>query len=364
MVNFKKPLFSINFASIMNFWKDINKPIFSLSPMEDVTDTVFREIILSVSNPELLHILFSEFTSVDAIAYNPEFNLNNRLKINNSELQLVNQTGTKLVAQIWGSDPEKFRESARLIEKYAAFNGIDINMGCPVKKVVKNRTCSALILFPELAREIIEATKEGTNLPVSIKTRIGFNEPITEKWIGNLLETKPAAITVHGRIQKMMSNGSADWNEIKKAVDLRNKMKSETLILGNGDVYDIQSAYDKINQFRVDGIMVGRGIFMDPFLFNDKNFPRTRVNKFNLMINHINLFRSTWGDIKNPAILKKFFKVYINNFPGASALRQQLMETNTYKEMDDLINSIEFNQTISSILAARIKSFSDSPSIA
>jgi len=316
-----------------NFWQQVSHPIIALAPMEDVTDTVFREVIRSVSEADVLNVLFTEFTSTDGLCNEiGRRNVSSRLVVSNSEREWLNRTNTKLVAQIWGSDPEKFRQSARLISEMGRFDGIDINMGCPVKKVVKNKSCSALINYPELAREIIVATKEGTHLPVSVKTRIGFNAVITEKWIGNLLDENPAAITIHGRTQKMLSTGNAMWDEIGKAVQLRNERKSETLILGNGDVDSYSKAMQHVADFGVDGVMIGTGVFKNPWMFN-KSLPEiTMEMRIALLTKHITLYDETWGKTQNFNVLKRFFKIYLNGFEGAAHWRDQLMHTNSCDE--------------------------------
>src|SRR5512133_1869676 len=154
-----------------NFWQTLTKPIIALAPMEDVTDTVFREVVLSVSDADALNVVFTEFTSTDGLCHEKgRPKVIERLLVNASEMQVLKSRNTKLVAQIWGSDPEKFRQSAKLITDINLFDGIDINMGCPVKKVVKNKSCANLINFPDLAKEIIYATTEATHLPVSVKT--------------------------------------------------------------------------------------------------------------------------------------------------------------------------------------------------
>ena len=316
-----------------NFWRQVSLPIIALAPMEDVTDTVFREVIRSVSDPEALNVLFTEFTSTDGLCNEiGRKNVSSRLVVSDSEREWLNRTNTKLVAQIWGSDPQKFRESAQLISELGQFDGIDINMGCPVKKVVKNKSCSALINYPELAREIIVATKAGTDLPVSVKTRLGFNEVITEKWIGNLLDENPAAITIHGRTQKMQSEGEAMWDEIGKAVQLRNERNSDTLILGNGDVDSYSKALQHVSDFGVDGVMVGTGVFRNPWMFN-KSLPKiTMEMRIALLTKHITLYDVTWGKKQNYNVLKRFFKIYLNGFEGAAHWRDQLMHTKSCDE--------------------------------
>lgn len=326
-----------------NFWKDLKKPVFTLAPMEDVTDTVFREIVMSVSNPEYLNVLFSEFTSTDGLCHEiggPR--VKHRLQIIDSERALLKKNNVKIVAQIWGTKPDKFYEATKLICKDGEFDGIDINMGCPVKKIVKQGGCSALINQPELAQEIIHATQEASNIPVSVKTRIGIKEAITENWISNLLETKPAVITIHGRTQKQQSDGLADWNEVKKAIPLRDQISPETLIHGNGDVYSIEEGLQKVNELGVDGVMIGRGIFHNPWFFNKSVTDKTPEERLNLLWKHAKLFTQTWENYKNFAILKRFFKIYTSDFYGAANIRASLMETNSLDDVRNILEECEF----------------------
>ena len=326
-----------------NFWKDLKKPVFTLAPMEDVTDTVFREIVLQVSDPDCLHVLFSEFTSTDGLCHEiggPK--VKHRLQISESEKRLLKKKNVKIVAQIWGTKPEKFYEAAKIICDERQFDGIDINMGCPVKKIVKQGGCSALINQPDLAKEIIYATQEASNIPVSVKTRIGIKEVITEKWISNLLETKPAVITIHGRTQKQQSEGLADWNEVKKAIVLRDQLNPDTLIHGNGDVYSIEEGLNKVEEFEVDGVMIGRGIFQNPWFFNKTIKNTTPEERLNLLWKHALLFTQTWVNEKNFAILKRFFKIYTSDFYGAASIRANLMETNSIEDVRNILEECEY----------------------
>jgi len=326
---------------MLDFWQSLQKPIIALAPMEDVTDTVFREVIRSVSEPDALHVMFTEFTSTDGLCNKKgrEF-VATRLVVNETERRLLKATNTKLVAQIWGSDPAKFHESAKLISDMRLFDGIDINMGCPVKKVVKNHSCSDLINHPDVAKEIIIATREGTNLPVSVKTRIGFNSIVTEEWIGELLEVHPAAITIHGRTRAMMSNGLALWDEIGKAVQLRNRSNSSTLILGNGDVDSHATALARVRDFGVDGVMVGTGIFKNPWMFNAAEKEISMQMRIDLLVKHITLYDHTWKDKGNFNVLKRFFKIYFNGFEGAAHWRDQLMHCKNCGEALEVIKRI------------------------
>lgn len=326
---------------MLDFWQSLQKPIIALAPMEDVTDTVFREVIRSVSEADALHVMFTEFTSTDGLCNKKgqEF-VATRLVVTETERDLLKATNTKLVAQIWGSDPQKFHESAKLISDMRLFDGIDINMGCPVKKVVKNHSCSDLINHPDVAKEIIIATREGTNLPVSVKTRIGFSSIVTEEWIGELLEVHPAAITIHGRTRTMMSNGLALWDEIGKAVQLRNQSNSSTLILGNGDVDSHVTALARVRDFGVDGVMVGTGIFKNPWMFNAVEKEISMQMRIDLLVKHITLYDRTWKDKGNFNVLKRFFKIYLNGFEGAAHWRDQLMHCKNCGEALEVIKRI------------------------
>ncbi|MCD4731715.1 MAG: tRNA-dihydrouridine synthase [Bacteroidales bacterium] len=326
-----------------NFWKDLKKPVFTLAPMEDVTDTVFREIVLQVSDPDCLHVLFSEFTSTDGLCHEiggPK--VKHRLQISESEKRLLKKKNVKIVAQIWGTKPEKFYEATKIICDERQFDGIDINMGCPVKKIVKQGGCSALINQPDLAKEIIYATQEASNIPVSVKTRIGIKEVITENWISNLLETKPAVITIHGRTQKQQSEGLADWNEVKKAIVLRDQLNPDTLIHGNGDVYSIKEGLNKVKEFGVDGVMIGRGIFQNPWFFNKIVTNKTPEERLSILWQHALLFTQTWLNDKNFAILKRFFKIYTSDFYGAASIRANLMETNSLEDVKKVLEKCEY----------------------
>lgn len=323
-----------------NFWKQLPKPTFILAPMEDVTDTAFRELILQISNPATLHVLFTEFTSVEGMAHPiGRKKVTERLIVSKNERALLKATGVKLVAQIWGKTPENFKSAAEYICEAYDFDGIDINMGCPVKNVVKNGACSALIGIPELAKEIVLATKEGSKIPVSVKTRTGIREHITEEWMETLISVDPAALTLHGRTQKMQSEKPADWDEIAKAVAIKNRLAPEIPFYGNGDIFTFQQGLDYTERYGVDGVMIGRGIFQDPWFFNKQVITPTEQERMQTLINHVQIFDHNWHDIKNFNILKRFFKIYVRDFNGASALRAQLMETRNANDVYKLLET-------------------------
>ncbi len=322
------------------FWQDLKKPIFVLAPMEDVTDTVFRRIVASCGRPD---VFFTEFTSVDGLFSEGYDYVSKRLKHTPEEYPLI--------AQIWGAKPENYYKAGKLLVEMG-FSGIDINMGCPVKDVVKLGVCSALIKNKPLAKEIIQATKEGAgDLPVSVKTRIGFNDIQIEEWLGFLLDLDLDALTVHGRTAKEQSKVPAHWDEIAKAVLLRNEKKVNTVIIGNGDIVSREDALKKVEETGVDGVMIGRGIFHDPWLFNSSHHGDdvTFAEKLSKLKEHIELFESTWGKDKHYPILKKFFKCYISNTPNASELRTELITLNDSSEVLAKIDIILSNPTQTSI---------------
>jgi tRNA-dihydrouridine synthase len=331
-----------------NFWAQLPKPIFTLAPMEDVTDTVFREIIADLSNPKYLQVLFTEFTSVDGMNHPVgKIRVGERLIVNSSERKLLQEKNIRLVAQIWGTRPDLFFKVTREITQEYDFDGIDINMGCPVKNIVKNGACSALINEPSLAKEIIMATKEATHLPVSVKTRTGIKAPITESWIATLMETKPAAVILHGRVQKQQSEGFADWNEIAKGAQIRNQLSPETIFLGNGDVMSVAQGIEYTEKYGLDGVMIGRGIFHNPWFFNPGSLYPEKSEKLNQLLKHTRLFEKTWGDKKNINILKRFYKIYTHEFQGAASLRASLMEAKTYDDVYEIIKNEHLSMPVS-----------------
>lgn len=312
-----------------NFWKSLPKPCTVLAPMDDVTDNVFRQVVLSTARPD---VFFTEFSNVDGLVHGA----------NGIPLRKLDYTSDQhpIVAQIWGNIPENFEKAAKIVNELG-FDGIDINMGCPVRDVVKKGCGSGLIGNYELVKNIIKSTKKGSGgLPVSVKTRLGINRNISDEWIKFLLKQNLACITIHGRIAKQMSQGEADWMEIGKICRLREKIAPETLIIGNGDVKSFKEVMEKHDMYRVDGVMIGRGVFNNPWVF-DKNNEKTHTNKeyLELLLRHVTLFDRTWGKTKNFAVLKKFFKMYVKDFKGASLVRIKLMQTENATQAKKLVKT-------------------------
>lgn len=320
-----------------NFWTKLKKPIFLLAPMEDVTDTVFRRIIIDCGRP---NVMFTEFTNADGLC-SPKgvTHVAQRLQYKSLERPLV--------AQIWGNHPETFLLASKKVIDLG-FDGLDINMGCPEKNVIKKHAGGGCIQDHALAKELIAATKEGLEgkIPLSVKTRIGFKNIETENWISFLLEQKLTALIVHLRTVKEMSNPPAHWEEMKKIVKIRDEISPETLIFGNGDIQSIKEAREKISLYGIEGVMIGRGVFSNPWVFKE-DFSINNISieeRLALFKKHVNLWYKTWGNTKNFQTLKKYFKIYIQNFTGASDLRTKLMECN---------NKIEIEKTIEHFLLSR-----------
>lgn len=307
-----------------DFLHNLPRPFFVLAPMDDVTDTVFRQIVADCAAPD---VFFTEFVNVDGLQSPGRPHLLKKIRKDS-------QKERPLIAQIWGKTPENYYKTAQeLVEM--GFDGIDINMGCPAKPVVQNGCCSALIENRSLALEIIKATQEGAagKALVSVKTRLGFRT-IDLTWPEFLLQQNLSMLTVHGRTQREMSAVPAHWDLIGEVRHMRDKIAPGTVFVGNGDVESREQGLKLATQYRLDGIMIGRGIFNDPFVFS-KHSPWqtfTKEQRIALFEKHVSLFETTWGDSRPIAPLNKFCKVYINNFDGAKELREQLMDSPSAQE--------------------------------
>lgn len=292
--------------------------------MADVTDAAFRQIIAGYGKPD---IFFTEFVSADGLCSPGR----GKLLVD----FIYGENEHPIVAQIFGGKPENIRQASALC-KELGFDGIDINMGCPDKAVEKQCAGAGMLKNPGLAVKVIRAAKEGGGgLPVSVKTRIGYNtveiDPPTGGWIRTLLAEDLAALTVHLRTRKEMSDVPAHWELMKRIVEIRDKMGKETLIIGNGDVVDLEDAKRKVKETGCDGVMLGRAIFGNPWLFAGK--VPSISEKLLVMVEHTKLFEKMLGRDKNFAIMKKHYKAYVNGFDGAKELRIKLMEAKNAEEV-------------------------------
>jgi len=313
-----------------NFWTNLPKPFFILAPMEAVTDVVFRHVVAKAGRPD---VFFTEFTNTASYC-SPKgiHSTRGRLAFTNDEQPMV--------AQIWGSKPEHFREMAIGL-KELGFMGIDINMGCPDKSVVKGGSGSGLIRSPKLAAEIIAATKEA-GLPVSVKTRLG-DVKVDEwrNWLRHILEQDVVNLTIHLRTRKEMSKVPAHFELIPEIKVLRDEIAPNTLLTINGDILNRQHGLELVEEYGVDGIMIGRGIFANPYAFTAGYTPN-REEILDLLNYHLDLFDKYNEELEPRSFdpLKRFFKIYVREIPGAAELREKLMHTKSTQEVREILATI------------------------
>jgi nifR3 family TIM-barrel protein len=340
----------------LGFWNKVHvkaaavgRPILVLAPMADVTDAAFRRIIAARGKPD---VTWTEFVSADGLARADE-----RGKGKLMRDLLFTDAERPIVAQFFTATPEYMRQAAELAVRLG-FDGIDINMGCPDRGIERQGAGAALIKTPKLARELIRAAKEGAkngtgSLPVSVKTRTGWSVDQLETWLPELLAEEPAVITVHARTRKELSKVPARWQEVRRAVEIRDRVQGaghsnlpkgeRTLIFGNGDVRDSADALAKAGETGADGVMLGRAIFGNPWLFSGRDAHDFTIpgaiasisirERLETLAEHTKLFAELLGDIKNFAIMKKHFKAYVTGWDGAAELRAKLMEANSAEEV-------------------------------
>jgi len=316
----------------LGFWQKLKKPIIVLAPMADVTDPAFRRVIAKYGKPD---VMWTEFVSADGLVRAPEVGKQKLLR------DLIYTEGERpIIAQFFTSNPDHMEQTARLAQELG-FDGIDINMGCPDKSIEKQGAGAAMIKNPKNAREVIRGAMRGAgNLPVSVKTRTGFNTDELDTWLPELLAENPAVVTIHARTRKEMSKVPARWSDVKRAVKIRDDLKSKTLIFGNGDLVDVPDALEKIKESGADGVMLGRAIFGNPWCFDiHSNYGKdiSLQKRLEVLIEHTKAYEELLGDIKSFAIMKKHFKSYIHHFPEAGELRIKLMETSTAEEVEKVI---------------------------
>ncbi|HWC57742.1 MAG TPA: tRNA-dihydrouridine synthase, partial [Candidatus Paceibacterota bacterium] len=341
--------------------REKKKPFFCVAPMADVTDAAFRRMLVKYGKPD---VVWTEFVSANGL-------MSPGREVLQKDL-LYTEGERPIVAQLFSSDPEKMEGAARLCAQLG-FDGIDINMGCPDKTIEKQGAGAAMIKTPQRALEIIAAAKRGApNLPISVKTRVGYNSVQIENWIPLLLSADIAALSVHVRTRKELSLVPAHWELMKKVVELRDWLAPQTVIIGNGDVTSLADAREKAKTSGCDGVMIGRALFGNPWFFDEdrgmvaalpKKQPewirKTFLRKFfdtkrtaaqsriapiapherlMMMIEHCRLFEALLGDVKPFAIMKKHFKAYCNGFAGAKELRVKLMETRSASEVREIVD--------------------------
>ncbi len=314
-----------------------NKKILALSPMDGVTDSPMRQITKKYGQPDLM---WTEFVNVEGLHFAKK-KLGHNL--------IFTELEKPMIAQIYGIRPEFFYEATLEICRLG-FAGVDINFACPARTVLKSGGGGSMILKSDLAKEIVRAVQKAVTeyaesnksepLPVSVKTRIGFDQPMLETWLAMLLSLKLALITIHGRTVKQAYTGEADWEQIDKAVKMRDQLAPATAIFGNGDIKNYQQAHERIQQSGVDGVLIGRGAIGNPWVFKEQE--PALAEKVKVAIEHCQLYEQAYQERKNYSFagMKKHLAAYINNFPRAREVRMQLMMTNSAIEAIEILKRI------------------------
>lgn len=318
------------------FWKDLKKPFFVMAPMADVTDVAFRALVAKHGAP---HVFWTEFVSADGLYHTREIQ-----KLPDSENPLMRdllkgEGQRPIVAQIFSSNPEMIAYATKLVAELG-FDGVDLNMGCPDRSVEKQGCGAAMMKSPEVARAVIRAAKGASDLPVSVKTRIGYNKESLDEWLPVILEEAPAALTLHLRTRKEMSLVPADWELMPRAVEIRNRVNPEVLLIGNGDVTSVEQGARLVIESGCDGAMIGRGMFGNPWVFAGRTPEDTPLaEKLAALVELAHGFESI-SPPKNFAILKKHIKAFVTGFAGAAELRARLMEAESAAELEKIITTV------------------------
>lgn len=341
----KKSYTKVNATPVRGFWQKIiddkllqGETISVVAPMADVTDIAFRTMIAKYSKPYGPQVMWTEFVSADGLNSPGREVLKRDLELSDIERPVV--------AQLFTSTPENMRKAAALCRELG-FDGIDINMGCPDKSIEKQGAGAAHMKNWKRAQEVIRAAQEGAgDIPVSVKTRIGYNKVEFMEWLPKILECNIPALTVHLRTRKEMSLVDAHWELMPEIVSLVRDMTGEvkdggTIILGNGDVKSVTQGKKLAQESGCDGVMVGRGLFGTPWFFNEEEFNRGKSieERLKICVEHTKLYEEKLGDIKSFAIMKKHYKAYVNGFDGAKELRMELMNCTNAVEVEVLISN-------------------------
>ncbi|HUQ30408.1 MAG TPA: tRNA-dihydrouridine synthase [Candidatus Paceibacterota bacterium] len=320
----------------MSFWKQLKKPFFVMAPLADVTDPAFRALIAKCGRPD---VFWTEFVSADGLYHMREIQ-----KIPDAENPLMRDlqysaAERPIVAQLFSSKPDMMAYAAELVAKLG-FDGVDINMGCPDRGIERQGCGAAMIKTPEVAVQVIEAARKASGLPVSVKTRVGYNKESLDEWLPVLIETKLDALTLHLRTRKEMSLVPANWEYMKRAVEIRNRVSPGTLLIGNGDIKDVEDGRAKVLASGADGAMIGRGMFGNPWVFAGRKTEDTPLaDKLAALLELAYGFEKLQPR-KNFAILKKHIKAFVTGFDGAADFRAKLMQAETAQQLDTLVAEV------------------------
>jgi len=365
----------------VSFWHHIPQPIIGLSPMDGVTDLAFRYIVARYGKPD---VQVTEFVNVDEVCHGGDSAW--------QQLQYA-EIERPVVAQIYGADPDKFYQVAQVVCELG-FDGVDINMGCPSKNVSARGCGAALIRNPVLAREIIRAVHAGVTdwaaghrietiglrpkvvervgaltsvagwgqsrrdsdpkrpVPVSVKTRLGYDAVVIEDWVSVLLEEQPEAISIHGRTLAQMYRGTADWGAIARAAKMIRQ--TSTLVLGNGDVESLHDLVARVQETQVHGVLIGRGALGNPWIFRAKEWAKAQANRsacaatvceislperFRVALEHARYFESL-GGAPRFAAMRKHLGWYCKGFFKAAEVRSQMFRATSSQDVERILAAI------------------------
>lgn len=368
-------------ASHVPFWHTLPQPIIGLSPMDGVTDAAFRLVVAVQGAPD---VTFTEFTSVGDICYGPGFLLSSLV---------YSERERPVVAQLYGRDPDLFYRAAHAVCELG-FDGLDVNMGCPSRSVASSGSGAGLIRTPDLAHAIMRAARQGIQdwaagqspvaaglkparaeclramnlkrngvatpprrpIPLSVKTRLGYDSVVIEPWVSHLLAEQPAAISVHGRTLEQMYRGGADWMAIARAARL--VRGTTTVLLGNGDLQSVQDVVRRIRESAVHGVLVGRGALGSPWFFRGKEAVRACLRsphdagtepagplddeiglaeRFQVMLEHARQFEALFGRDRFPG-MRKHLGWYCKGFPHAAAMRARMVRVFSSSEVAQVVD--------------------------
>jgi nifR3 family TIM-barrel protein len=371
MLNMDKEMTALGMCND-RFWEALPRPIVGLAPMDGVTDHPSRHIQKKYGNPD---VVYTEFTSVEALCHGDWQSWRNFL---------YDETQRPIVAQIYGRTPEYFRQVAIMLCELG-FDGIDVNMGCPAKTVANGGCGAGLIRTPDCAQSIIQAVKDGVqdwrngattaqctrllarfskrvaaiheqlppayrqrrSMPVSVKTRIGYDAPAVNDWVPRLLEAEPAAICLHGRTLRQGYSGLANWEAIAQAAELAGG--AQTLILGNGDAATRGDAERRAATYGLAGVLIGRASFGNPFVFHKEQLAdddedrqarlARRLRLIAIALEHVRLYEETFRPYERYRFyaMRKHLGWYIKDVASASHIRASLMQVNDAREVELLL---------------------------
>ncbi|HEY5626774.1 MAG TPA: tRNA-dihydrouridine synthase [Nitrospira sp.] len=386
----------------MSFWQSLARPIIGLSPMDGVTDATFRRIVAWQGKPD---VTFTEFTHVHDVCRGPEFLLDSLL---------YHDDERPVVAQLYGKDPALFYQAAHAVCELG-FDGLDINMGCPSRNVASSGSGAGLIKTPDLAHAIMRATRQGITdwvagqtleaagikparalaihrmnerrgrsapttrrtIPLSVKTRLGYDEVIVDRWIEHLLLESPAVISLHGRTLQQMYRGEADWAAIARAADVARG--SGTLLCGNGDVQSLQEVVRRVRETGVDGVLVGRAALGAPWFFRDHEAARQAVRtqsnegpepwipsvaaRFEILLEHARQFEAQNGRGQFRR-MRKHLGWYCKGFPHAAALRAQMFRVSSLADVESVLAEYRASRIVDMSHGEEISSADDTDEMA